>query len=449
MSIRTKGGTWLALISIAIFLTIVCVLARQVPIAPDEGKLGGPLKGLNAEQLHKFYDARTVFTRAFTPEEGLGPLFNGASCFECHGQPGVAGGEGRDLGSTGVIRIGKRSPASPLYKSNLADVKERLTFDDVDLMITHGGPALQRKSITSEFPNKYPAECQAEIAVAPADAELISLRHSPPLFGFGLMEAIPDAGIEQNAFEEMSTHPDLAGRVSPHKDPLTRQIRLGRFGWKNQHATLLAFTAEALNVEMGITTYIRPMIKNSRSPSQMPAGLIKYLPAEPNDNGKLLAELAYFQDLLAPPARGPVSPQAQQGEAVFNRLQCAVCHRPEMETAPTVYVVDPDSPFPALRWVEIPALENQPVKAYSDFLVHKMGNKLADGLPQEGSKGGEWRTTPLWGLRFKKFYLHNGSATTLEDAISMHGGQAQPVISNYNQLSPSDKASLVAFLDSL
>jgi len=134
---------------------------------------------------------------------------------------------------------------------------------------------------------------------------------------------------------------------------------------------------------------------------------------------------------------------------VFEKARCAFCHRPEMRTAPTVYLVDPDSPAPKYDHIEVAALENRPVRAYSDFLLHNMGSELADGLPQAGATGGEWRTTPLWGLRLKKFYLHDGRTTDLAAAIGFHGGQAEPARRAFEQLSPGDREDLLAFLRSL
>lgn len=418
--------------------------------APDEGQLGGPVKGLSPTQLRKFYATREVFKKEFTPEEGLGPLFNGKSCFECHGQPtNAVGGEGRDVASTGVVRIGTRLPNRPAAKKPLKDVISNLTQEDVDILLFKGGPALERKTITSEFVNKYPHDCQIEIGTVPSGTELISMRHAPPVFGFGLIEAIPDQDIVENVFKELRENPGLAGRALSQIDPLTYQPRISRFGWKNQNSTLLTFTQEALNVEMGITTFFQKNEKSATGLSDFPRCIYKYLPPEPNDIGSNMAKLAYFQALLAPPTRGPITEQVKRGEKVFEQLQCAVCHRPEMSTAPTVYVVDPDSPAPQLRYLEVPALESKPVRAYSDFLVHQMGPGLADGLPQGGAKGGEWRTTPLWNLRNKKFLLHDGRTTDITEAILAHGGQATPVVMNYKSLPEPEKEDLLAFLKSL
>jgi CxxC motif-containing protein (DUF1111 family) len=275
------------------------------------------------------------------------------------------------------------------------------------------------------------------------------MRHAPPLFGFGLIEAIPDADIANNVFEEVRVAPQLAGRLSSHVDPLTLQPRIGRFGWKNQFATLPNFTIEALNTEMGISTFANSLERSGLGRGQFPKCVQKFLPSVPNDKGSVTAQLAYFQALLAPPPRGAITEQVKRGEKLFDRLQCAVCHRPTMYTAPIVYLIDPDSPAPKYNHIEVEALENKPVHAYSDFLVHQMGIELADGIPQAGSLGGEWRTTPLWGLRFKKFYLHDGRTQDLTKAIMLHGGQASKVRDNFARLPKREKEDLLAFLKSL
>lgn len=417
--------------------------------SPDAGQLGGPVIGLNAEQSRLFYATRETFKHDFTPEEGLGPIFNGRSCYECHGKPGKSGGEGRDVTSTGVVRIANRVPGSAKSKRPLEEVITSLTQDDVDRLFNSGGPAIGRKSITSEFPDKYPPDCIVEIGTVPVNTELISLRHSPPVFGFGLIEAIADADIAQNVFTQLQIDKDLAGRIASQSDPLTEHLRVGRFGWKNQFPNLMLFTAEALRTEHGITTYIQPFEKFALAEQQYPANIRKFLPPEPNDTGSFINKLSFHQALLAPPPRGPITKQVLAGQKVFDRLQCAVCHTPVMYTAPYVELVHPDSPSPNLVYMEVKALENQPVRAYSDFLLHQMGVELADGVPQNGAKGGEWRTTPLWGLRLKKFYLHDGRTTDLTAAIVAHGGQGRKVTERFKRLPAKQKEELLAFLKSL
>ena len=200
---------------------------------------------------------------------------------------------------------------------------------------------------------------------------------------------------------------------------------------------------------MGITTHLTPFERFSNSERQYPPCLSSVVPPEPNDDGTNLIKLTYYQSLLAPPPRGPITQQSQHGEKTFDKLQCSVCHTPIMYTAPLVKVPHPNSPAPRLWWMEVKALENQPVRAYSDFLVHPMGRELADGLSQNGAKSGEWRTTPLWGLHMRRFYMHDGRTKDLGEAITLHGGQAAEVAANYKKLPQQDKEDLLAFLKSL
>ncbi len=423
------------------------VLAQFYTPAPDCGQLGGPIAGLTPEQLRLFYQSKELFKHDFTPEEGLGPVFNGRSCYECHGKPGVAGGEGKDITTTGVIRIGNR--IGPLANRPLDEVISQLTQDDVDRMFSAGGPAIQRKSITAEFPEKYPPDVVVETDLVPPNTELISLRHTGPLFGLGLIEAIPDITLTNRMFQEKDMNQRLAGRLAVQNDPLVERLRIGRFGYKAQFPTIMLFNVEAMRTELGVTTYVMPYEKFAMVHRNYPPSLRKYLPAQPNDEGAKMLTLDYYQALLAPPPRGAITEQVKRGEAIFDKLQCSVCHAPVMYTAANVSLPDPRSPVPTVHWMEVKALENQPVRAYSDFLLHQMGRELADGLPQNGAKGGEWRTQPLWWLNTKKFYLHDGRASTIEDAILAHGGQAAEVKENFKKLASADREDLLKFLKSL
>src|SRR5207249_3489699 len=150
-----------------------------------------------------------------------------------------------------------------------------------------------------------------------------------------------------------------------------------------------------------------------------------------------------------PPPRGPITPEVTRGQQVFEKLQCAVCHMPEMHTMPQVFVVDPDSPAPKAQFIEVKGLENQPVRLYSDLLLHFMGPELADGIPPDGAGGGEWRTTPLWGLHLKKFFLHDGRTSSLQEAVLAHGGQGSEARDTYKKLPESEQQDLLSFLKSL
>jgi CxxC motif-containing protein (DUF1111 family) len=443
--------TFFGVIAGAIVVPIVATSINSIKMSEEPSTaLGGPIPGLTLEEKRKYDLAEVSFKKEFTPEEGLGPLFNGKSCFECHGQPEAVGGEGRDVAGTGVVRIGGINSHSPFYKKPLKEIADKVGDTDVHGFLLKGGPALERKSITSEFPAKYPADCQVEIGTIPPNCDFVSMRHSPPLFGFGLINSIPDADITGNVFKEVDKNPEMAGRAQAQDDPMSKIFRIGRFGWKCQRPNLMLFTAEAMDVEMGLTTPVILHPKSASGFSEFPHKLIPMLPSEPNDtDGKLMTQLAYFQTLLAPPPRGEITEAVKRGEKVFEKAQCSVCHIPEMKTGPKVYVADPDSPFPKLNYMEIEALENKPVRAYSDFLLHNMGPELADGIPQAGANGGEWRTTPLWGLRFKKFLIHDGRTHDLVKVIQLHGGQGASSRKLFDELSQKDKDDLIAFLRSL
>jgi CxxC motif-containing protein (DUF1111 family) len=404
--------------------------------APDVGKLGGPIEGLSPSQLQKFYECKTSFTKSFTANEGLGPFYNGTSCYECHGAPGIAGGQGRDPATTGITRFGKLNKVGDIAEFPLSVAKSRVKELDLDFLESSGGPTFFSKSTLAEFKPAIPIE-----------ADLISKFQAPALFGVGLINAISDRQLEQNEFQQIDESPEMAGRTLDHIDPLTRKKKTGKFGYKDGEVNLMLMTAQMLSRGLGITTSVNPQ---SSFVAKILAGKsFKNLPPEPNDLGKLMVQLTYFQSLLAPPPAVPLTKEAKHGQEVFARLHCAVCHVPEMLTRSEVNVVDPDSPVPELRHLEIKALENKTVNAYTDLLVHNMGVDLADGLPDNRATGGEWRTAPLWGLRFKKYFLHDGRTTDLEAAIKAHGGQAQSSKQAFLSLSKSDKEDLLAFLRSL
>lgn len=412
--------------------------------------LGGPLPGLTPEETRKFHVGELLFKKEFTPEEGLGPLFNGKSCFECHGQPLVSGGEGRDISSTSIMNYARRVPGSPKSKKPLREVIQSLGKPDVDFFLTQGGPSLQRKTVTTEFPNKFPFGTQLDFEQIPVEAELQSNRHSPPIFGDGLIDSIPDGEIAQQAVAESTTDPALAGRQISAVDRYTEGARVGRFGWKDQHVNMFNFTTGAMNIELGLTTYAAHT-ENSIAPLGDNPSFLRAVnkAGQPNDKGKILLALTWYQSLLAAPPRGPITPEVTKGEAIFKKLECAFCHRPTWKTAAEVYLADPEAPLPITKPVRVSALEDKTFSPYSDFLVHDMGPDLADGLPQEGAKGGEWRTTPLWGLRFKKFYIHDGRTKDLHEAIAIHGGQGTYSANEYKKLPKEEKDALLAFLKSL
>jgi CxxC motif-containing protein (DUF1111 family) len=360
--------------------------------------MGGPLPGLTATELADFAEGFAEFTNVETPEGGkLGPIFNGNSCAACHTEGGIGGGS-----TITVTRFGRLDQGH---------------FDPLDSL---GGSLLQRFAIDPALQERVPAE-----------ANVVALRQSTPLFGLGLIEAIPDATIQQNA---RAPKPDgVRGKAAIVFDPATNAMRVGRFGWKSQVANLNTFGGDAYSNEMGITNRFFPL---ENAPNGNQALLAKFKPNAAIEDeidpitGKGDIDLAAdFMRLLAPPKPLPQSPSARQGEAVFAQSGCASCHKPSMTTGA--------SPIAALNRV--------PVNLYSDLLLHDMGT-LGDGIAQGDAGMREMRTSPLWGLHVRTRFLHDGRAATLDDAVRGHAGEAQVSRDRYLRLPATQRQQLLDFL---
>ena len=256
-------------------------------------------------------------------------------------------------------------------------------------------------------------------------------RRTTPLFGLGLIDAIPDATILQLARQQAHVSPATAGVASRVVDLGTAKNAIGRFGWKAQHATVFAFVADAYTNELGVTT---PLIPDENAP-QGNAALLAANPAltDPNDadNGAIQA-LADFVTFLAPPPRGTVGATERAGEALFAAMGCVHCHQPTWQTGPS----------------PTRALSNVRFSPYSDFLLHDMGS-LGDGITQNGAGPYAFRTPPLWGLRDQPSLLHDGRAPSAESAILQHDGQGKPARNRFAALRRQQKEQLLAFLNSL
>ncbi len=367
---------------------------------PGPVQFGDPLPGLTAAQSVAFATGGVEFQNVETPASGLGPIFNNVSCVACHSSRAPGGAS-----AITVTRFG------------------RLINGVFDGYPTQGGTLLQDHAID-------PAVAE----VVPADATIVAHRQATPLFGVGLMEAIPDSTILTLA--KRSARDGIQGRVAVITDVVSGTQRVGRFGWKNQHATLLAFAADAYLNEMGITNRFFPV---ENAPNGDVARLALFdLTVDPEDlvdpaTDKSDIDLAAdFMRLLARPPTVPLTLGAIAGRAIFQQINCVGCHEPTMTTGPNA----------------IAALSNQPVPLYSDLLLHNMG-KLGDGIEQAAAKGSEFRTSPLWGLRASGPYLHDGRAMTVDEAIRGHAGEAANPRDRYLQLTRQQREQLIAFLNSI
>jgi|GEM_PF-562212 len=413
--------------------------------APDIGQVGGPIEGLTLLQLKKFYECREVFKKTFSVKDGLGPLYNADSCYACHGLPEIVGNQGSNPKTDSLTYI-----ASPLQNAlGKLPTIESIANQNSDFHTYDGGPIILIKSITKEFPNLFPKDCQIAPGKIPPSCTFISTRLAPALWGMGLIDAIGEEDLEDLELKE-SDNPEISGTSVSHRDSLTHQDRVGRFGYKDQFTSLTDAVTEQLNVAIGITTKYEKTIRTAGVNYDVPDCLKSHLPEEPNDNGSLLAKLNYFLALAAPPPTGKADTASNRGRLTFERLGCAGCHVPTLNTGSEYYLLDPASQFPTKRYLRIQALENREVRAYSDFLLHHMGHALADGIATSGGvTGGQWRTTPLWGLRYRKYFLHDGRTTDLSEAILAHGGQAQSAKDKFAVLSEKERVELLTFLKSL
>jgi CxxC motif-containing protein (DUF1111 family) len=364
---------------------------------------GDPLPGLTPTEFSEFRMGLDDFMEVETAEEGLGPAFNGTSCAVCHSVPAIGG-----AGIVLELRAGYRAEDGGFRGLN--DAGDTLVH--LFSVPTHG--------------------CQPLI---PDDVTVIARRAPIPLFGAGLVEAIPDETIQalEDPFDRDGD--GVSGRAAIIVDAGTGDRRVGRFGWKAQHATLLAFGADAYRNEMGITNDLFPAEsvhgvgeENMRRCDPMPDPEDA---RDPATRRRGIDNFESFMRLLAPVARGPIDDEVRAGEQVFAAVGCASCHVPALTTGASAN----------------PLFNRRIVALFSDLLLHDIAT--GDGIQQAAGEPGEIRTPALWGLRLRRPLLHDGSAPTIETAIERHGGEAALAARGYRQLAPDDRRRLLAFLKSL
>jgi CxxC motif-containing protein (DUF1111 family) len=282
----------------------------------------------------------------------------------------------------------------------------------------------------------------------------VIFRTPTPVFGAGLIEQIPDGAILANRDTQSSRKRDLGIRGRPNFRVSGRAITgqtnnngndgtIARFGWKAQNVSLLLFSGEAYNVEMGITS---ELFQNERE--QAPECQFATVPNDTQNfeapdaltGTTAIQNFANFQRFLAPPQPSPDTPGGAEsiarGRSLFDSTGCALCHTPTLRTGNTT----------------VAALRNQDVNLYSDMLLHDMGDGLADGVSQGQAGPREFRSSPLWGLGQRIFFLHDGRTSDLKEAIQQHrsnGSEANRVVGNFNDLRESHKQDMLNFLRSL
>ena len=374
---------------------------------PDPGeRFDTPLPGLGNGELGDFQAGHTQFRKAFTISEGLGPIFNNVSCASCHS------GDGRGRPENILTRFSRGT----------------------DLALAEGGPQIQDKAIPGAEPERLPAGVD------------VSYRMPPPVFGVGLIEAIPDSAILSHEDPGDVDGDGISGRANmvtpPAFVPSTEPgggpgPRVGRFGRKAQTSSLLQQTVDAYHQDIGMTSSYRPVENVNPLAAHDPPGLD---PAgDPELSDREVESVVQYMRMLAPPAPGAATARRARGESLFGSARCVGCHLPTYRTG--VH--------------DIETLSNRDVTLYSDLLLHDLGAALADNRPDGSADGQEWRTAPLWGLRVAReflngqlFLLHDGRAHSVDAAVRLHGGEATAARDAYLAMPPEDQAALVDFVES-
>lgn len=409
------------------YLALAALLALPTATVNAQGTPGSPLPGLTQAERSRFDSGKGQFELEEDAADGVGPVFNATSCAACHAGPATGGSS-----ETLATRIGTRT---------------RRGFDP---LLNLGGPTLQVNGIGAVTGANFVGE------IVPPAARIVARRRSNPIFGFGLVDAVPDSAFIDLARAQKRTSPATAGRPNFVTNLRTGRLGVGRFGWKAQVGSLYDFAADAYKDEMGVTTggftvqgitnpdgspavfpFARSDDGRSVAEENPPQGNVPLLafdpvpgPDEPDDfDVKMLAD---FMGMLAPPSPLRPTPQSREGASTFDRIGCTSCHTPTLTTGPNA----------------IAALSRKTFQPYSDFLLHDMG-KLGDGIESGAARGEEMRTAPLWGLRDLPFYLHDGRATTIEQAIRLHDGQGKVSATRFGALKPAPRANLLLFLRSL
>ncbi|XZF16564.1 di-heme oxidoreductase family protein [Chitinophagaceae bacterium MMS25-I14] len=374
---------------------------------------------------------------------GLGPIFNNVSCISCHHNDGKGTPTAGDVRSSLLFRVTSGVPnanGGPSgmvgYGGQIQDValqgvqpEAKISISYTDQVVTYpDGAQVHLRKPDYTLQNLY-TPMQGGYQLSP--------RLAPPVFGLGLLANIPESTILSFADESDADNDGISGKANYVYNPQTKQKELGRFGLKANTSTIAVQVATAYQQDMGVTSSIQPL-KSCSGQMQMNPRDVGAAPDLPDST--LNAVIFYIKTLAVPARRDVLNADVKRGQQLFVQLNCSGCHKPTIQTG-----VDVTSPY----------LSNQRIHPYTDLLVHDMGAGLADGYTDYLAGASEWRTMPLWGIGlFEKtngtpYYLHDGRARTIEEAILWHGGEAQKPRDNFMQLSKTDRDAVVTFLRSL
>ena len=423
MKIRHSG---ISLRSVAIVVAAILLmtagfwmLSQSSPaVVKAQTGLGGPLPNLTSLETTMFNSGLSVFIRRWDSVHGLGPVFTNTACSLCHASPTVGG-------------------ASITKNTFFGTINPDGSFNP---LTNEGGMFLQPFSI-----QRFTPGCVLRGEVVPTDATVRARHLTPEVFGMGLIDSIPDDDIRAQAIDKGMGIQGIVSEIVDEKG----QLRVGKYGYKAQFATVMQIAASALHHDIGITNPV-PNEDAEDLPQGLPIPPACIVASELNDDGSNLMAIFHYVMYLAPNTPGTGN---TNGQTLFNSdaTGCYKCHNPTYTTGPKIAMPlhwgDPTTIFSK-------ALSSQPVNLYSDLLLHDMGARLSDGLPLTSSATATmFRTTPLWGLstRISNGFglLHDGRTTSVDSAIRAHGGEATQSITLYKGLAVQDQNDLIAFISSL
>ncbi|MEA2602525.1 MAG: hypothetical protein QOF89_3517 [Acidobacteriota bacterium] len=345
--------------------------------------------------------------------DGLGPVYNAQACAECHQNPVT----------------GSSSQVTELRKGR---------FDGATFTDPPGGSLNNDRAINAAIQER----------VLGAD-NVVDLRSSLSILGDGFVEAIPDSFFTNTRANQIAQL-GVGGQII--NVPLSEapgQTRIARFGWKNQHASLVSFAADAYVNEMGITSPLQPTENTHDGVSVAAFDTV----ADPEDTATaadpfgvdLGTFIRFMRSTKVPPVDSAVinTPDVVAGRSLFSQIGCSLCHVTSITTAPA------GTSFNGGKFIVPAALGDKIIHPYSDFLLHDVGT--GDGIVQNGGQStrNKMRTPPLWGLRTRDRLMHDLLSVTRNDAILRHFGEANPVINNYINLSTTQKNQLIAFINAI
>ena len=435
--------------------------------AKDPGVRGGPAGAgdpfltLTATQLEFFSTGKGEFTEEEDIGDGLGPTMNLDSCAGCHAQPAIGGTSPTTNPQVEFAHLAGATNTVPSFITSNGPVREARFVKNPDGTPDGGVHDLFTIAGRSDAPGCMLA--QPDFATAVANKNVI-FRIPTPVFGTGLIEQIPDSTILANAAADAPRKRALGIRGRPNivlsGSTISGQPNrngndgtLARFGWKAQNKSLLLFSGEAYNVEMGISNELFQTERDETAPCQFsttPNDTTTTDESSPAEAISGIEKFTFFMRFLAPPTPSSDTPggapSIARGQSLFSSAGCAECHTPTLRTGNTT----------------VAALNNQPANLYSDLLIHDMGPGLADGVSQGQAGPTEFRTAPLWGLGQRIFFLHDGRTSDLLAAIQAHQSgsttrtrssstpsEANTVVNNFNSLTETQKQDVLNFLRSL